>query len=309
MRLCFYLFIVSEFLMSHLISAQSQFYSLSDDRSAPVIKSWDLTSPDTVGQSVVTLHYEMRYIVDTSSHFIHINRVIVQTDSNVTKYYGMRRHLQDRISTQVTKLLRGTAAVPGAGGKYVKTEEEEEMDKVAGKDDILNCELWIYRDKGGLTERLHDYDKQNFAVEYDEVIPKFEWTVGTRQREICGYVCYSATTIFRGRSWTAWFCPDIPIATGPWKFNGLPGVILAVTDSRSHYDWECVAIKGQEPIIYYTVPKKQLRKEQYVQYVKNIHANPLTMLGHDGDVVFYSRASGKWLDENWEVPYNPIELE
>lgn len=166
------------------------------------------------------------------------------------------------------KLLDGTAAVPGVGGQYVKTAEEEEMDRIAGVDDILNSEIWFCRDKGILIERMHDYDRQNFAIEYEEPIPKFEWIVGSQQREICGYQCFSAHAWFRGRSWTAWFCPEIPVDTGPWKFNGLPGVILAVTDSSSHYDWECVAVKGQEPIIYYRVPKKRIGKEQYAQYVK-----------------------------------------
>lgn len=309
MVLRFYIFIVGGFLLSHPISAQSRFYSLSDDRSAPIIESWELTNPDTIGQSVLTLHYEMRYVVDTSRHSMHRNRVVVQTDGNVAKYYVMRRHLQDRIMTQVKKLLHGTAPVPGVGGQYVKTEEEEEMDRIAGTDDILNSEIWFCRDKGILIERMHDYDQENFALEYEESIPEFKWVVETQQREICGFLCFAAKTQFRGRSWTAWFCPGIPAAAGPWKFTGLPGTILAITDSQAHYDWECVAVKGAEPIIYYDVPKKRLSKEQFVRYVKNIHANPLAVLGHGGEVVFYSRASKKWLDETWVVPYNPIERE
>lgn len=309
MSLRLYIFIVGWIFLLRPVSAQSRYYSLADDRSAPVIESWNLTDPDTIGQSVITLHYEMRYVVDTLSHSVHQNRVIVQTDGNVVKYYVMRRHLQDRIMTQVEKLLDGTAAVPGVGGQYVKTAEEEEMDRIAGVDDILNSEIWFCRDKGILIERMHDYDRQNFAIEYEEPIPKFEWIIGSQQREIFGYQCFSAHAWFRGRSWTAWFCPEIPVDTGPWKFNGLPGVILAVTDSSSHYDWECVAVKGQEPIIYYRVPKKRIGKEQYAQYMKNIHTSPLSVLGHGGDVVFYSRASKKWLDDTWEVPYNPIELE
>lgn len=51
-------------------------------------------------------------------------------------------------------------------------------------------------------------------------------------------MCY-----FRGRSYVAWFTMDIPIENGPWKFAGLPGLILKVYDDKKLYDFECVKIE------------------------------------------------------------------
>ena len=61
----------------------------------------------------------------------------------------------------------------------------------------------------------------------------FEWTLIDESKIIMDYKAHKAETTFRGRSYTAWYAPDINIDAGPWKFNGLPGLILEVTDSEN----------------------------------------------------------------------------
>lgn len=61
----------------------------------------------------------------------------------------------------------------------------------------------------------------------------FEWTLINERRVIMSYTAYKAETTFRGRSYTAWYTPEIRLNAGPWKFNGLPGLILEVTDSEN----------------------------------------------------------------------------
>jgi GLPGLI family protein len=48
--------------------------------------------------------------------------------------------------------------------------------------------------------------------------------------QIGNYICKKATTDFRGRLYVAWYTEQIPVSAGPWKFNGLPGLILKVED-------------------------------------------------------------------------------
>lgn len=59
---------------------------------------------------------------------------------------------------------------------------------------------------------------------------------------ILGYRCKKATTFYRGRRYTAWFTLDIPISDGPYKFWGLPGLILMIYDTQNFHKFEVVSI-------------------------------------------------------------------
>jgi GLPGLI family protein len=78
---------------------------------------------------------------------------------------------------------------------------------------------------------------------YSEDMHIQDWQIEEDTLTIAGYLCQKATCRFRGRQYTAWFAPDIPINNGPWKFGGLPGLILWVYDKDNHYVFECVTIK------------------------------------------------------------------
>lgn len=65
-----------------------------------------------------------------------------------------------------------------------------------------------------------------------DTFPPTSWNISSETKKIDSFVCQKATTYFRGRLYTAWFCPDILYSYGPWKLNGLPGIILEVSDSK-----------------------------------------------------------------------------
>jgi GLPGLI family protein len=49
-----------------------------------------------------------------------------------------------------------------------------------------------------------------------------------------------AVTNFGGRIWTAWFNPEIKISDGPYKFEGLPGLITKIEDSKGDYKFNLI---------------------------------------------------------------------
>ncbi len=65
---------------------------------------------------------------------------------------------------------------------------------------------------------------------HDEPLPKIDWKIEKEQKKIGNFMCQKATTRFRGRNYTAWFAPEIPISAGPWKLHGLSGLILEAYD-------------------------------------------------------------------------------
>jgi len=82
-------------------------------------------------------------------------------------------------------------------------------------------------------------DKDEYT--YQETA-KFNWVLGDKTKTIKGYQCNNATTTYGGRDWEAWYCLDLPINAGPYKFKGLPGLILNITDSTKSYDFSFYAI-------------------------------------------------------------------
>tara|TARA_R110002124_G_scaffold281126_1_gene455095 strand:+ start:941 stop:1759 length:819 start_codon:yes stop_codon:yes gene_type:complete len=61
--------------------------------------------------------------------------------------------------------------------------------------------------------------------------PEIQWSIGDTTKNIGNYTATKATAHFRGRDYTAWFTPEIPVPYGPWKLVGLPGLILQAYDT------------------------------------------------------------------------------
>lgn len=72
---------------------------------------------------------------------------------------------------------------------------------------------------------------------YDDNV-KFNWNILSEKEKVGEYNTQKATTEFGGRKWTAWFSTDIPFQDGPYKFYGLPGLIVKIEDSEKNYSWK-----------------------------------------------------------------------
>jgi len=62
-----------------------------------------------------------------------------------------------------------------------------------------------------------------------DIPPAIIWDTNYSDTKIIqSYKCKKATTTFRGSSIIAYYTPDIPYPFGPFKFGGLPGLILEI---------------------------------------------------------------------------------
>src|SRR5690606_38747581 len=72
---------------------------------------------------------------------------------------------------------------------------------------------------------------------------------------------------FGGRCWVAWFVPDIPIADGPYKFCGLPGLILNMEDTTGSWRFAFVGIEhvDRNAVVTYDrqTPPSLIDKERF----------------------------------------------
>lgn len=79
---------------------------------------------------------------------------------------------------------------------------------------------------------------------YPDSVPSLEWSFNDEETDsIIGYDCRKATVEFAGRSYIAWFTPEIPLPFGPYKFGGLPGLILKLEDAERQYIWVAVGFE------------------------------------------------------------------
>lgn len=67
---------------------------------------------------------------------------------------------------------------------------------------------------------------------------KIDWKILPETVKIGEYEAQKAETTFAGRKWYAWFTQDIPFQDGPYKFKGLPGLIVKVEDANGDYSFD-----------------------------------------------------------------------
>lgn len=72
----------------------------------------------------------------------------------------------------------------------------------------------------------------------------FKWKIqNDQQKTILGYRCNKALLNYRGRNYEAFYTVEIPIQNGPWKFHGLPGLILEIKTIDTALDFKITATK------------------------------------------------------------------
>jgi GLPGLI family protein len=110
----------------------------------------------------------------------------------------------------------------------------------------------------------------NLHYVYEEESPTQDWKIQQNTAIISGYKCQKAICRFRGRDYVAWFTNEIPINNGPYKFGGLPGLIVQINDTKSHYNFQLTRIeKIQEPILFEKRDYKKINRKDYIRIYRN----------------------------------------
>ena len=109
---------------------------------------------------------------------------------------------------------------------------------------------------------------------YHEEVPHIDWALSDSTKEICGYLCHQATATFRGRNWIAWYC-DIPKSVGPWKLNGLPGLILAAETEDKEHTFSAISVrKSSSPITVNDKEYFKTTREHFNKALADYKSNP-----------------------------------
>lgn len=243
--------------------------------------------------------------------------------SVITAYYAFNAIKNDDISTYIDyqKLQIGKNIIKYCSEWIYQAEVKQDKFRQAHPHtnnvphflDFNKGEYWNeyqYSDYFIQLGKITVYTSMPFAADqyncyYQEPYPLMKWSLCNEKCEILGYECQKATCLFRGRNYIAWFAPLIPVQHGPWKFGGLPGLILKVSDTQNIYTFECVRLTKQpqditrRPFNGYEETKRTLVLKLARKFNENYdQATGATTRDNQGRVVMSQKQK-----------YEPLELE
>ncbi|MCM1168705.1 MAG: GLPGLI family protein [Bacteroides sp.] len=153
-------------------------------------------------------------------------------------------------------------------------------------------------------------------LRYEEKPPRFNWQLLPETDSVAGFACQKASTDYKGRHYVAWYSPDVAVQAGPYKFGGLPGLIVRVEDTTGDYRWELNGIRpvnvplGEKQFVTQKATRQQARR-----LIETMFAQPYVFLSQTLgfrikilDDYGNSRLAGE-KEFSLQLYHSPIELE
>jgi len=236
--------------------------------------------------------YEVCAVTDTTKGTRHSDRMITLVGKRWCKSYGESMWLGDMQKHPE----------PGRRGREYETD--------AGYHDLVT--EFTYRDlsNGTVTVKGQMPYLTDRVLSYDEPQPRFEWDIYSEGKEMLGYYCQKAEADFRGRRWTVWFTPEVPVDCGLWKFSGLPGLIMEAYDETMEYQFTASSITQTDEPLYEELPKEsKLSRDEYRTLEEKRYADPLAYDTVGGGFTLVYGQDGVFTAGHYRLFYNPMELE
>lgn len=130
----------------------------------------------------------------------------------------------------------------------------------------------------------------NYLLPIDD---KLEWKILSDQKNIGKYKSQKAETSYGGRIWNAWFTTELPFSDGPYIFNGLPGLIISISDSNNDYSFELIEVKKLDKLFDVRSKLIKIDWKKYDYIARSYFNDPLDVNSKIGKTVTFTDAQGK----------------
>ncbi len=192
--------------------------------------------------------YDFAYVEDTlDMKFLH-DRTLLEIGQNTSHYYSQYTDRIDSMAylhyvaiprTDIARLERGIQV-----WDWLQPDEHP-----------WYCDIYTWpQDRKRMVSTR--FLKEEYR--YDEPVEALAWRITEQTDTVAGYLCRKAVAAFRGRTWKAWFAPEIPLAQGPWKLGGLPGLILKAADTDGLFCWTAIGLEQPVDRMIYDYADKAL---------------------------------------------------
>ena len=215
-----------------------------------------------IDKAHLRLQYNHIWQYDTLVNVVRDDLIVLQIGENISKSYSYYTFQIDSLKStpNYRKVWHElfTKSIKDEGVKAVNFPHKR----------MRSC---IYKNypKGKMTV-TDGFSSQNYI--YEDELNAQQWEIKDSTKTILDYPCQMAVCDFRGREWTAWFTTDIPVSDGPWKFSGLPGLIMEAYDKGNQYVFTIVGLQKveDEPIFFSEtyVGSKRFDKSNRIDFLK-----------------------------------------
>ncbi|MBB2148919.1 GLPGLI family protein [Pedobacter gandavensis] len=169
-------------------------------------------------QALVTVFYKFNHLKDSlNKSNMYKERMVLWIGKNASVYKSYDKIVNDSVK-------KTSVQDDGKGGYVVNTSNRKKT---------IENQIFKYP----ADRKLVVFEKLIKSYAINEDYPNMDWKIGSDTMSISGIKCQKAQTTFKGRNYTAWFAPDLPYNTGPWKLCDLPGLILQAYDDKHEVEF------------------------------------------------------------------------
>lgn len=241
-------------LISNMLSAQIVVSSDNTTKKNEVQEAQDL------GQATIRTYYHFTQKSKKEDKIAFRNDTMtLDVGPQVSYYYDETKSKKDSLFNHaITNLNPNTIK----SISVYKGNNPLEFDNLAGDKYEMNYydgtteKIFKNRVNGEITIIDHSSD----AYMCVDPVASFGWKIMDETAVVLDYTCQKATAHFRGRDYEAWFSSEIPVNDGPWKFFGLPGMILRVNDTEGLIAFECIGLQFLDEPYTIAIPVKKYIK-------------------------------------------------
>lgn len=252
--------------------------------------------------------YEYKFVHDSANaQDVKTEMMFLDTNSKGSKYYSYTVFNSDSLmKIDLEKQLAATGSI----------NIRSDMQKGSVRYSVTKT----YPDYKVNLHRKLSMDAYNISDDRE-----ISWKISQNKEKIGEWNAQKAEADFAGRHWIAWFSSEIPIQDGPYKFHGLPGLIVKIEDKTGSHKMELKGIKniqGDLNINVWDAKEIAINNKQFKKVISEYESDPtkgikqmqmggatIILTGKDGSSAKVAKDQEERLKNQIRKDNNRIELD
>jgi GLPGLI family protein len=188
-------------------------------------------------KTLARVHYTFTHISDTNQRDKpRVENMLLAIGKNASVYTSYDKLNQ---SLNVSKML-AEQIKNQIGSNDLKFDLSTSAKGTVNKTSLTRFDYYYFaKERKFITrERLFN----TYLIE--ETAAVIDWKILKDTMSFSGIHCQKASANFKGRNWVAWYATALPFQSGPWKLNGLPGLIIEAYDDKKEVKFEFAGLEN-----------------------------------------------------------------